>query len=510
MPANVILTCIEGPFTGKSYSFQARTTFLIGRSDDCLISIPRSENTMKISRHHCLIEICPPAARIRDFGSLNGTYLNGKRIGSRDPSQPAGAANAASPQCDLSHGDTISIGNIVFTVAINAPALCDQCGSEIAKKDKEKCQTGNDSYKCLSCQAKEEAERRRQEQRQQQELRKKELAAAEEEKKRRQQAPAAKPVVDLAKPDIKALLEIILEKARAGTPEVQNIKGYKILKTLGQGGMGAVYLAQHEGSGKEVALKVMLPQMAARKDAVDRFKREMENATALRHPNIVESFDSGFSNNIFYLTMEVCNAGSLQELMIKRGGKLSLPESLTLINQAMEGLKYLHSAPIPHVLLADGSFGQGKGLVHRDLKPANLFLNASGNQLSVKIADLGLAKAFDQAGLSGLTMTGQMAGSPPFMPRQQVVNYLHATPEVDVWALAATLYYILTGTAPRNFSPGKDIWLVILQSDAVPIRTRNPAIPPQLAAVIDHALIDKPRIGFATIEEFQREVMKAL
>ncbi|WP_083455821.1 protein kinase domain-containing protein [Desulfosarcina cetonica] len=82
--------------------------------------------------------------------------------------------------------------------------------------------------------------------------------------------------------------------------------------------MGAVYLAQQEATGKQVALKVMLPQMAANKDAVARFCREMDNAKALRHPHIVQSFESGFADNVFYLTMEVCNAGSLQDLLQKK------------------------------------------------------------------------------------------------------------------------------------------------------------------------------------------------
>lgn len=274
--------------------------------------------------------------------------------------------------------------------------------------------------------------------------------------------------------------------------------------------MGAVYLAQQEATGKQVALKVMLPQMAANKDAVARFCREMDNAKALRHPHIVQSFESGFADNVFYLTMEVCNAGSLQDLLQKKGGRLALDEGVDLMLQALEGLKYLHTAPIPNVKLADGRYGRGTGLVHRDLKPANLFLHTVNGKPTVKIADLGLAKAFDQAGLSGLTMTGQIAGSPPFMPRQQVIDYLNTRPEVDVWAIAATFYNVLTGAFPRNFPPGKDIWLAILQSDPVPIRQRNPAIPPKLAAVIDRALVDKPTIGFSCIADFQREVQGAL
>nr|WP_054690339.1 FHA domain-containing protein [Desulfosarcina cetonica] len=244
MPAIVTFTCIEGPLKGKIYSFQTRTTFLVGRSHECLITIPKSEESMEISRHHCMIEICPPLARIRDFGSLNGTYLNGKRIGSRGPSQAAGDPKAVSPQCDLANGDTIRMANIQFSVAIDAPEVCRRCGKEIPEKERSQCCTADNPYVCGACRVKEIAERNRR-------------LAAEKQKKERAEAAKRKPAYPkkggaaapkpatvkaagpipgrAGAPDIMALVAQILEKARLGAPDVQNIKGYKILKTLGRG-----------------------------------------------------------------------------------------------------------------------------------------------------------------------------------------------------------------------------------------------------------------------------------
>lgn len=96
--------------------------------------------------------------------------------------------------------------------------------------------------------------------------------------------------------------------------------------------------------------------------------------------------------------------------------------------------------------------------------------------VTVKIGDFGLAKAFDRAGLSGLTRTGAVAGTVRYMPRTQVVDYKYAKPEVDVWATAATLYRMLTGTTPRDFPPGTDPIVVLLRESAVPIRDHAPTL----------------------------------
>jgi serine/threonine-protein kinase len=122
----------------------------------------------------------------------------------------------------------------------------------------------------------------------------------------------------------------------------------------------------------------------------------------------------------------------------------------------------------------------------------------------VNLGDYGLAKAFELAGLSGLTHTGAVAGTPYYMPRQQVINFKYVQSAVDVWAMAATLYHLLTGTVPREFGPGQDPWWVVLTKPAVPIRQRNRGIPERLAKVIDHALQDIPQIGFQTVREFQQ------
>jgi eukaryotic-like serine/threonine-protein kinase len=156
---------------------------------------------------------------------------------------------------------------------------------------------------------------------------------------------------------------------------------------------------------------------------------------------------------------------------------------------------------------AHNALGPGRGLVHRDLKPANLLLSGSGRAGVVKVGDYGLAKAFDDA---GLTRTGETAGSPHYMTREQVSNFKYAKPEVDVWAMAASLYAMLTGVPPRVFAKGRDPWLVVLEAPPVPIRRREPSVPQDLAEVIDWALVEVPEITFKTAAEFKDALEGAL
>jgi serine/threonine protein kinase len=268
--------------------------------------------------------------------------------------------------------------------------------------------------------------------------------------------------------------------------------------------MGAVYLARHASTGEEVALKVMLPRVALDERAREMFLRETANTQALKHPHVVELRDAGCWQGIFFFTLEFCAGGSVSRLMQDRGGTLPIAEAGAILLQVLDGLDYAHGADIPHVQRADYSIGRGRGLVHRDLKPANIFLGTSGGGRVAKVGDYGLAKAFDLAGLSGQTATGAVAGTLGFMPRQQVVNFKYAKPEVDVWAAAASLYHMLTGCYPRDFPPGMDRCKAVLRTSAVPIRRRVASIPKRLAEVIDLALVDKPRIHFQTAAAFKQ------
>ncbi len=298
--------------------------------------------------------------------------------------------------------------------------------------------------------------------------------------------------------EVQAAPTLLLSQTRSGflaqQPDLSVIKGYQVLKPLGCGKGGAVYLALQESSGELVALKVMLSSAAIQERSVKRFIREMSNTKALDHPNVVKLLDYGEVSGIFFFTMECCHEGNVADFIRNQGGKLPLKIAISITLQILLGLDYTHNAVLPAVRLSDGSIGEGQGLVHRDLKPANIFLSREGKKTIAKLGDYGLSKAFELAGLSGQTVTGQAGamGTPSFMCRQQLLNTKYVQPAVDVWAAAACLYMMLTGESPRRFGGGESPLRVILQEVAVPILERDPTLPPALAAVIDRALWEDP------------------
>jgi hypothetical protein len=452
MPSTITLAIVHGPLAGTEFVFAERTTTIVGRAADCHPRLPNDEQHRTVSRHHCLLDINPPAIRIRDFGSLNGTYVNGVRIGQRDQREPV-PDHPAFPEHDLVDGDEIRLGGTVFAVRVrhtpppgrrDLPGTkilphCAQCGRELGTLD----DGGVGEQVCAECRS-----------------------------------------------DPDTLAKHLLERADSGQPDLAAIAGHVVVRELGRGGMGRVYLARHTATGEYVALKMMLPAAAASPDATARFLREIEVTKTLQHPHIAALRVAGSSGGVFYFTTEYCPGGDLRQLVARRGGKLRVAEAVPLALQALEALEYAHA----------------RGVVHRDLTPQNILLTGDTPQ-RVKLADFGLAKAFDLAGLSGLTRTGTAAGKPYFLPYQQIVNFRAAGPPVDVWALAACLYYLLTANYPRDFPAGKDPWQVVLQTQPVPIRHREPTLPARLAHIIDTALRDRPDIGYTSAGDLHRALL---
>jgi serine/threonine protein kinase len=505
----VTLALVNGRGERQEFVFDERSTCLIGRGEDCSPRLPNDEHHRSVSRHHCMLDINPPDVRIRDFGSRNGTYVNGVKIGQRDPAQSAAQGRGLGFQeRDLKDGDEVRLGrSVAFQVSVKLPLEaaatvvigahlaetlpppgCVKCGREITHELGIRGQgaAGAGEYVCASCQANPE--------------------------------------------DVMTLL---VKLAQAGTRgDLSAIAEYTLLDELGRGGMGAVYLARHKTTGRLVALKLMLPKVAANETARARFMREVELTRMLRHPNIAALYEDGFADGAFFFTTEYCEGGSLDKLLRIRGGKLAADEAVKYALNVLEGLEYAHGRNVVHrdlspsnILLADAGSGSGygagagSGVIARAGLGGSAGSSAGGlrrygatgpaSSYVAKVGDFGLGKAFDQAGLSGLTRTGAKAGKPWYLARQQVVDFKQVPKSVDVWALAACLYRCLTGTYVRDFPDDVDQWHVILYSSPVPIRERDPSIPHALAEVIDEALREQPEIGFSTAAAFRDALRQA-
>ncbi len=449
----VILKVLQGSLQQKEYTFAERTTCVIGRALDCNIILPDEQSHSTISRYHCLLDINPPSICIRDFGSLNGTYVNGEKIGQRDINASIKKAKQLIyPEYDLQQGDRFQLGESIFQVHISGTA-------------------NNET------------------------------------------SAAQKTIIDpLDK------INLFMDKADDDSQPLMAIKGYHILKELGKGAMGVVYLAEENLAEEkratqqpaQLAMKVMSPKIEASPKAYRQFVRETRNTQLLRHKNIVRVYDVGCYDSTFFFTTDYCEAGSVAQLISRRGGKLPLSMSLKILLQVLDGLEFAHNVDIPSIVLADGSITSASGLVHRDLKPGNILLTKVNGKIRAKISDFGLAKAFDVAGLSGRTATGISAGTPYFMPRQQVINFKFAKPEVDVWAAAATFFKMVTGRYPRKYTRESDPWLTTLKTPVSRIREYDASIPQSLASVIDKALIEQPEIYYKSAAQLKAAILNVV
>jgi serine/threonine protein kinase len=200
----------------------------------------------------------------------------------------------------------------------------------------------------------------------------------------------------------------------------------------------------------------------------------------LRHPNIVEWYEQGMSRGQFWFAMEYVAGTNLETLAKADPGRYPVNHACRLACQMLKGLEQAHQL----------------GFVHRDIKPENILIAQLEDGLSVKISDFGLAKSFRGVGLSGLTFSGEMRGTVPFMPPEQMLDFKTVTPVADLYATAATLYYLLTCQYIYDDQPGVDLIRMLLEEPPIPIRDRRPDISPALAEVIGQCLARDPKTRY--------------
>jgi eukaryotic-like serine/threonine-protein kinase len=282
----VTLRVIAGPYRGREFTFDQHDTFLIGRSESAHLYLPEDKF---FSRHHCLLEIAPPRCFLRDLGSTNGTFVNGKRV----------------PEIFLKSGDRIQGGQTVLEVDVQV--------EQPAKLDESEAPTISHPslvmIECANCGRRETTE-----------------ASATSE-----------------------VFTFVCEECREELKrKPQPVPGYEMIKVLGRGGMGCVMLARDEKTGHAVAIKTLLPEVAVTQQALKRFMREIEVARALDHPNIVRFLESGTHNGAVFLVTEYVEGSDAARLADAHGGKLPYRQAIDIISQALEALAYAHGKNYIH------------------------------------------------------------------------------------------------------------------------------------------------------------------
>ena len=255
---------------------------------------------------------------------------------------------------------------------------------------------------------------------------------------------------------------------------------YRIERELGAGGMATVYLAEDLKHHRDVAIKVLRPELAATLGP-DRFVREIEIAARLTHPHILMLIDSGEADGFLYYVMPYIPGESLRE-RLDRDGKLSVDDGIRLTDQVASALSYAHE----------------RGVVHRDIKPENILL--TGDQAIV--ADFGIARAVEMAGAERLTGTGLAVGTPAYMSPEQAFGQGDVDGRSDVYALGCVVYETMCGRAP--FEAGTPQALLARHAaDAVPrLRKSDPTIPVFVERAVERALAKRPEDRFQTAGAF--------
>jgi serine/threonine protein kinase len=270
---------------------------------------------------------------------------------------------------------------------------------------------------------------------------------------------------------------------------------YHVLKQLGAGGMGRVYLAEHVKMGRRSAIKVLHPAMARDAEAIGRFNREAANASRIDHPNVAAIYDFGETHDgLLYLAMQYIEGETLTRI-VKANGALTPLRACDITRQAAEGLYAAHAM----------------GIVHRDLKPDNIMVSTDGDGIdSVKVVDFGIAKATGE-GSQGMTRTGVVVGTPEYMSPEQLAGE-EVDGRSDLYSLALVAFNTLTGDLPFPAASTGTLIAMRLTEQPRSLAEVRPDIawPHEVQTVMSRALEREARLRHPSTREFARALHAAI
>ena len=256
------------------------------------------------------------------------------------------------------------------------------------------------------------------------------------------------------------------------------IGNYIILDKIGQGGMGMVFKARHRRLGRVGALKILPPSFARDREAVMRFRREIEAAGRLKHPHLVGAQDADEDRGVHFLVMDYVEGRDLDRIVRERG-PMQVSQAIDCLIQAARGLEAAHA----------------QGIVHRDIKPGNLMLDSSG---TVRVLDLGLARIVDAANpfsksVAGrLTQSGMYMGTIDYMAPEQAEDSHRVDHRADIYSLGCTLYYLMTGREPFPAETVLKRLMAHMERTPPPLRVARPDVPPPLDDVYQKMMAKRP------------------
>ncbi len=271
-------------------------------------------------------------------------------------------------------------------------------------------------------------------------------------------------------------------------PRIRYFGDYEIVRELARGGMGVVFQARQVSLNRPVALKMILAGQLADEDAVRRFHLEAEAAANLDHPGIVPIYEVGEHEGRHYFSMGFVEGQGLSGLLA--AGPLPPRQAAELMAKVAEAIEYAHQ----------------RRVIHRDLKPANILLDRAGNP---RVTDFGLAKKLE--GDSGLTGSGQIMGTPSYMPPEQAGGKRgDVGPKADVYAMGATLYALIAGRPPFQASTAMDTVLQVIHDEPVPPRRLNASVPLDLETICLKCLEKDPKRRYASAAELGADLGRFL
>ena len=273
----------------------------------------------------------------------------------------------------------------------------------------------------------------------------------------------------------------------SGTPSSPDLEAiltdrYRIERQLGAGGMATVYLAHDLKLGREVALKVLRPELGAVLGN-ERFLAEVKITARLDHPHILTLIDSGSAGGLLYYVLPYVRGESLRDLL-NREQQLSLEQALAITKQVGSALDYAHR----------------KGVVHRDIKPENILLQEG----EAMLADFGIALAVQESGGSRLTETGLSLGTPHYMSPEQATGDRNVDARSDLYSLASVLFEMLVGEPPITGKTVQAVIAKLLTETAMHVRTVRPMVPEPVDTAIAKALSKVPADRFSSVADFVR------